>query len=184
MLGAWTESFGTTRKNVGYFPPVVRSVRVAEPDTDASSGDLEEPGARDHRLARRGADDARDGRVRDELPPDGPGERGRELRVSLDDLVVRPELPVVLLRREPRPGDLLLPEERGRAGERSCETERRAAAADRGRRRGSGAGRRSARSPPPPPRRRGAQRARTRLLPSSLSPSLLGQFCVDSAASS
>src|SRR6187549_2339158 len=43
MLGAWTKSFGTTRKKVGYFPPVVRSVRVAEPDTDASPATLKRP---------------------------------------------------------------------------------------------------------------------------------------------
>ena len=43
MLGAWTKSFGTTRKNVGNLPPVVRSVRVAEPDTDARLATLKSP---------------------------------------------------------------------------------------------------------------------------------------------
>ncbi len=35
-VGPWTSSRGTTRKNVGYLPLVVRSVAVAEPETAGS----------------------------------------------------------------------------------------------------------------------------------------------------
>src|SRR5688500_18147613 len=43
MLGDCTKSFGTTRKNVGNCPAVVRSVRVAEPETAASLAVLKRP---------------------------------------------------------------------------------------------------------------------------------------------
>src|SRR5829696_2990478 len=43
MLGACTKSFGTTRKNVGNLPPVVRSVRVADGETEARPAVLKSP---------------------------------------------------------------------------------------------------------------------------------------------
>ena len=43
MLGACTESFGTTRKKVGNLRAVVKSVRVADGETAASCAALKSP---------------------------------------------------------------------------------------------------------------------------------------------
>ena len=133
MVGACTKSFGTTRKKVVILPSSA-SLRVAEPDTDASGAPLEERDAR----APPGSSTAR--------PPRGCSVRvaaGRrwstsapESWVSLWTILILTA--VVLLCREPRAGELLLPEERRRAGERALEADARRSAQLSRERRGRG----------------------------------------------